>query len=122
MLHSVHVVQFCLDSWRAWHAVLRGKLLSTRYSRQLLTTEDGGTIGLDWFRGCDAPGVLPAGAPVLLVLHGLTGMPPLHMVQRKCCAKPPGGTPCQQAHLCHIAPKPYVSHRRPFSLCRMLWW
>ena len=60
-------------------AVLRGKLLSTRYSRQLLTTEDGGTIGLDWFRGCDAPGVLPPAAPVLLVLHGLTGMPTWHV-------------------------------------------
>ena len=59
--------------------MLRGKLLSTRYSRQLLITEDGGTIGLDWFRGCDAPGVLPPAAPVLLVLHGLTGMPTRHV-------------------------------------------
>lgn len=68
-------------------AVLRGKLLSTRYSRQLLTTEDGGTIGLDWFRGCDAPGALPPAAPVLLVLHGLTGMPPRHVAHPDCCAK-----------------------------------
>lgn len=43
------------------------------YRRQLLTTADGGTIALDWFRGCDAAGALPATAPVLLVLHGLTG-------------------------------------------------
>lgn len=54
-------------------AVLRGKLLSTGYARQLLTTGDGGTIALDWWRGCNAPDALPADAPVLLVLHGLTG-------------------------------------------------
>lgn len=66
-------------------AVLRGKLLSTRYARQLLTTEDGGTIGLDWFRGCDAPGAAPADAPVLLVLHGLTGMPTQHVAHPDCC-------------------------------------
>ena len=70
----MHVEQ-CCDKGRAWDAVLRGKLLSALYSRQLLTTEDGGTIALDWFRGCDAPGALPAGAPLLLVLHGLTGLP-----------------------------------------------
>ena len=54
-------------------AVLRGKLMSAGYRRQLLTTADGGTIALDWFRGCDAAGALPATAPVLLVMHGLTG-------------------------------------------------
>ncbi|KAK9843739.1 hypothetical protein WJX81_004527 [Elliptochloris bilobata] len=53
--------------------VLRGKLMSPGYARQKLTTPDGGTIALDWFRGCDEPGALPITAPVLLVLHGLTG-------------------------------------------------
>lgn len=51
--------------------------MSAGYRRQLLTTVDGGTIALDWFRGCDAAGALPATAPVLLVLHGLTGALPL---------------------------------------------
>ena len=86
MLRTVHVMQSNHDIYGArGGAVLRGKLLSTRYARQLLTTEDGGTIGLDWFRGCDAPGALPPAAPVLLVLHGLTGMPPRHVAQPNHC-------------------------------------
>lgn len=71
---------------QACYAVLRGKLFSADYRRQLLTTADGGTIALDWFRGCDESGALPQAAPILVVLHGLTGafrpLPLLHAQSR----------------------------------------
>ena len=38
------------------------------YERQLITTSDGGTLSLDWLQHTHAPS-----APVLLLLHGLTG-------------------------------------------------
>ena len=53
--------------------MLRRWTLDARYQRQLVRADDGGTIGLDYFRGTDAAASLPIGAPVLLVLHGVTG-------------------------------------------------
>jgi len=44
-----------------------------RYTRQLIITPDGGTIGLDWWMGCDAARYAPADTPILLVLHGING-------------------------------------------------
>ncbi|KDO32461.1 hypothetical protein SPRG_02938 [Saprolegnia parasitica CBS 223.65] len=40
------------------------------YTRELLPMADGGQIGLDWCAGAET---LPAHAPVVLVVHGLTG-------------------------------------------------
>ncbi len=37
-------------------AVLRTVTMHNSYSRQLILTADGATLGLDWFEGCDAPG------------------------------------------------------------------
>ncbi|OQR94636.1 serine protease family S33 [Achlya hypogyna] len=42
---------------------------AVRYKREILRMADGGQIGLDW---CDATD-LPADAPIVLVVHGLTG-------------------------------------------------
>ena len=53
--------------------MLRRWTLDAKYERQLVTAADGGTIGLDYFRGVQTTASLPAGAPVLLVLHGVTG-------------------------------------------------
>ena len=56
-------------------AVLRRWTLDARYQRQLVRADDGGTIGLDYFRGAETADGIPIGAPVLLVLHGVTGAP-----------------------------------------------
>ena len=41
--------------------------------RQLIIAHDGGTLGLDWFQGCDSWGAAAPSAPILLVLHGING-------------------------------------------------
>lgn len=43
-----------------------------KYDRQPIITQDGGTVALDWFqpRGLDK---IPSDAPIVLILHGLTG-------------------------------------------------
>ena len=53
-------------------AVLRALSCRAAYKRQLLSTEDGGTVALDWYTGGHTA-KLPTHAPVVLVLHGLTG-------------------------------------------------
>ncbi len=53
--------------------MLRRWTLDARYQRQLVMADDGGTIGLDYYRGADVAASFPVGAPVLLVLHGVTG-------------------------------------------------
>ena len=71
--------------------MLRRYTLAAEYERQLVTADDGGTIGLDFFRGAQAAASLPAGAPVLLVLHGVTGA---------CCGSS-GGDSCVRG-CCHV--------------------
>lgn len=63
-------------------AVLRALSCRAAYHRQLLPTDDGGTLALDWFL---KPGTvqLPAETPVVLVLHGLTGRLQQPVVSRK---------------------------------------
>lgn len=34
---------------------------------------DGGTLALDWYQGCDLQAFAPPGTPILLVLHGING-------------------------------------------------
>ena len=58
------------------YTVLRKHTIRARFSRQLLKGGDGGTVGLDWFRGCQEDSSIPATAPILLVLHGLAGAAP----------------------------------------------
>lgn len=55
-------------------AALRTLTCRAMYDRQPMTTEDGGTVALDWFqpRGYAK---LPTDTPVVLILHGLTGEP-----------------------------------------------
>eukprot|EP00195_Chlamydomonas_chlamydogama_P012650 CAMPEP_0202908702 /NCGR_PEP_ID=MMETSP1392-20130828/46949_1 /ASSEMBLY_ACC=CAM_ASM_000868 /TAXON_ID=225041 /ORGANISM="Chlamydomonas chlamydogama, Strain SAG 11-48b" /LENGTH=248 /DNA_ID=CAMNT_0049598161 /DNA_START=1 /DNA_END=743 /DNA_ORIENTATION=+ len=52
---------------------LRALAIPGRYSRQLIITLDGGTIGLDWWMGCDHHSYSPPDMPVLLVIHGING-------------------------------------------------
>lgn len=42
--------------------MLRTVTMHNSYSRQLILTADGATLGLDWFEGCDAPGRATGGA------------------------------------------------------------
>lgn len=53
-------------------AVVRSLTCQAKYDRQPIITQDGGTVALDWFqpRGLDK---IPSDAPIVLVLHGLTG-------------------------------------------------
>lgn len=52
---------------------LRNFTVRARYQRTVVPTPDGGTIGLDWFRCQEACQRLPDTAPILLVLHSITG-------------------------------------------------
>lgn len=64
-------------------AALRALTCRAMYDRQLMITEDGGTVALDWFqpRGYAK---LPADTPIVLILHGLTGTP-LHYRPKAPC-------------------------------------
>ena len=44
-----------------------------QYHRTLVRQPDEGLIGLDWYKWQDCAKRLPATAPVLLVMHGITG-------------------------------------------------
>ena len=56
------------------HAVtLRNLAWQGKYQRTIVPTADGGTFGLDWFRCQEACESLPENAPMLLVLHSITG-------------------------------------------------
>lgn len=50
------------------------RALNVQYHRMLVRLQDGGLVGLDWFRWQDCTNRLPPNAPVLLVMHGITGM------------------------------------------------
>ncbi|ETW08292.1 hypothetical protein, variant [Aphanomyces invadans] len=43
---------------------------AVKYSREMLRMQDGGHVAIDWLKGT---ATLPDNAPVVLVLHGLTG-------------------------------------------------
>ncbi|KAK9813687.1 hypothetical protein WJX73_003815 [Symbiochloris irregularis] len=55
--------------------LLRKPFISPKYKRELLKLKDGGTVGLDWFYGCNESGAdrFKDNSPVVLVVHALTG-------------------------------------------------
>ncbi len=67
------------DTSSCTHAVtVRNFAVRARYQRTVVPTPDGGIIGLDWFRCQEACQHLPESAPILLVLHSITGRGSLH--------------------------------------------
>ena len=56
--------------------------MQARYQRTIVPTPDGGTFGLDWFRCEEACQRLPDSAPVLLILHSITGDPDILCIVR----------------------------------------
>ncbi|BDA49595.1 Phospholipase ABHD3 [Coccomyxa sp. Obi] len=46
---------------------------NVQYHRMLVRLKDGGLVGLDWYKWQDCTKRLPPKAPVLLVMHGITG-------------------------------------------------
>ena len=56
---------------------VRNWAVQPRYHRTVVRLEDGGTIGLDWFRWRECAARLPAAAPLLMVAHPITGGLPL---------------------------------------------
>ena len=63
-------------------AALRTLTCRAQYERHVVTTEDGGTVALDWFQP-QGYAKLPTDAPIVLVLHGLTGRFPCMKSHRK---------------------------------------
>ena len=55
---------------------LRNFAWQAHYERTIVPTPDGGAFGLDWCRCREACDSLPESAPVLLVLHSITGQSP----------------------------------------------
>lgn len=47
---------------------------NVQYHRILVRLQDGGLVGLDWYKWQDCTKRLPPKAPVLLVVHGITGV------------------------------------------------
>ena len=76
--------------------VSRNLTVRPAYARQLIPCADGGTVALDWWTGPagwpgeagheGAPPPLPPTAPLLLVLHGLTGSGTEGYVKGACLA------------------------------------
>ncbi len=50
------------------------RALNVQYHRMLVRLKDGGLLALDWYRWQDCKSCLPRKAPVLLVMHGITGV------------------------------------------------
>ena len=48
------------------------------YERQLVTMSDGGTVGLDWFADSNEEDRWSPSTPIVLVMHGLTGLTQHH--------------------------------------------
>lgn len=63
--------------------MLRGIFCHGTYRRQHLISDDGGTLGLDWFNQCERASFADPSTPVLLVMHGING-------ERQLCATHPG--------------------------------
>ena len=53
-------------------AAMRTLTCRAKYDRQPIITQDGGTVALDWFQP-RGPDKIPSDAPIVLILHGLTG-------------------------------------------------
>lgn len=53
--------------------VVRRAYVRARYTRRLVTTPDGGTIGLDWWSGSHKGHIMHAASPVVLCLHAFAG-------------------------------------------------
>ncbi|MEW5317053.1 MAG: hypothetical protein WDW38_008384 [Sanguina aurantia] len=53
--------------------LLRGIFCHGTYRRQHLISDDGGTLGLDWFNQCERASFAHPSTPVLLVMHGING-------------------------------------------------
>ncbi|KAK9821874.1 hypothetical protein WJX74_008155 [Apatococcus lobatus] len=47
--------------------------INPKYKRQIVESNDGGTVSVDWFRGVEAERDLPAHAPIVVILHALAG-------------------------------------------------
>lgn len=58
-------------------AVVRRAYVQAQYTRQFLTTPDGGTISLDWWTGRHKQKALPEDAPAVLCLHAFAGRSPV---------------------------------------------
>lgn len=58
--------------------LMRKVTASGQYTRQLVMVNDGGTIGLDWYQGCDEWRYASPETPVHLVLHGINGACSMH--------------------------------------------
>ena len=71
-----------LDALVLAAVTLRNLAWQAHYERTIVPTSDGGNFGLDWFRCREACEKLPESAPVLLVLHSITGhfWPALHHI------------------------------------------
>ncbi|CAL5220658.1 g2704 [Coccomyxa viridis] len=65
---------------------LRNLAWQAHYERTIVPTPDGGAFGLDWFCCREACERLPESAPVLLVLHSITGHSNLSFVKSLCTA------------------------------------
>ena len=90
---------------------MRRCTIDARYVRQLVVAEDGGTIGLDYFHGSVSGRKLPPDAPVLLVLHGVSGR--MHAwldLERGRLPRRPPRTPIDSMHIpIHVLA--WVGHR-----------
>eukprot|EP00882_Tetradesmus_deserticola_P027371 GHRQ01030274.1.p1 GENE.GHRQ01030274.1~~GHRQ01030274.1.p1 ORF type:complete len:167 (+),score=41.55 GHRQ01030274.1:322-822(+) len=53
--------------------MLRGLSANGNYKRQLILTNDHGTLGLDWWGGADKPSYAAHDVPVVLFIHGING-------------------------------------------------
>lgn len=53
-------------------SAMRTLTCRAKYDRQPIITQDGGTVALDWFQP-RGPDKIPSDAPIVLILHGLTG-------------------------------------------------
>lgn len=54
-------------------SMLRTRLSQMRYTRELLTCQDGGIVSLDWFEGSPSTEIDQKGSPIALIFPGLIG-------------------------------------------------
>lgn len=59
--------------------------MRARYTRRLVTTPDGGTIGLDWWSGSHKGHIMHAASPVVLCLHAFAGKVCDTLLMHTCC-------------------------------------
>lgn len=115
-------------------AVLRQSTVLGSFYREVRGMRDGGCIALDWWRGSEVPSSHEKSAPVVLILHGITGAPPPTSDARhtqsysrsitsltvpiRTPASPEASSPARlaaDASASHSGPR---MHRRPVRQCR----